>query len=188
MGSYRRPLDTHPIYRYKKKKKNNTQMLLSTSSRSSDVLSDESKLLVAPRTTFSFPGRYVGHNASWMRAKMSKFCVCVCVQQTAAPPPLSRLLPFGFKPKKEKKKERKLLVVDTHLVSPEVDSASGHHLRQLGDRDGHGDEARDSIVHSLEGVIRVHERVDGKVHRDVISGGSRVLCVGVPWNFKNKTN
>ena len=183
MGSYRRPLDAHPIYRYKKKKKNNTQMLLSTSSRSSDVLSDESKLLVAPRTTFSFPGRYVGHNASWMRAKMSKFCVCVCATDRRAAAAFPTFA-IRISQKKEKKKERKLLlVVDTHLVSPEVDSASGHHLRQLGDRDGHGDEARDSIVHSLEGVIRVHERVDGKVHRDVISGGSRVLCVGVPWNL-----
>jgi hypothetical protein len=80
--------------------------------------------------------------------------------------------------------EMKLLIEKekkaTHLVSPEVDGASAHHLRELGNHDGHGDEARDPIVHSLEGVIRVHERVNGKVHHDEPTRWSSVLFESVP--------
>lgn len=68
----------------------------------------------------------------------------------------------------------------THLVSPKVDSTSGHHLRQLGHRDGHRDKTRDSVMHSLERVIRVHERMDGKVHGNEPTCRSSVLGKGIP--------
>ncbi len=72
------------------------------------------------------------------------------------------------------------------MVSPEVDGAAAHHLRELGDRDGHGDEARDPIVHSLECVIRVHERVNGKVHHDEPTRWRSVLFESVPRNVVKK--
>lgn len=67
-----------------------------------------------------------------------------------------------------------------HLVRPEVDGASGHHLRQLESGDEHGHVARHLVVHGSEGVVRVHERVDGEVHRDEPPGRGRVLGESVP--------
>lgn len=66
------------------------------------------------------------------------------------------------------------------LISPQVDGASSHHLRKLRYRNGHRDETRDSIVHRLEGIVRVHGRVHCKVHSNEPARRSRVFCKRIP--------
>lgn len=61
-----------------------------------------------------------------------------------------------------------------------IHSHSNDHLDELKTGDEYGDGFGYAVPECLESVICVHARMDEKVERDVPSGWSNVLFVGVP--------
>jgi len=66
------------------------------------------------------------------------------------------------------------------MIDPDVDGTSDDHLSELHAGDDHVHPAWNVEFHGFQGVVGVHERVNGVIHDDEPSTRGWVLGVAVP--------